>query len=989
MDRHWLLSPFNHFHLLFLFLYLFFSLATSLNRDGQILLRLRACLSDPNGVFASWDGANDTPCNWTGISCNPITSAVEAINLDNLNLSGDFPAMACQIPTLKNLSLGDNNLGNGISQRDISLCFRLHYLNLGYNIFSGPLPEFLPEFAELRWLNLSGCNFSGDIPASFGQFPRLQNLTLGNNLLNGTIPPFLTNLTDLIALEIGYNPFTPSPLPLEIGKLEKLQNLWVATANLIGKIPESIGKLGSLANLDLSGNMLTGSIPESIGGLKSVTQIELYDNQLSGFLPVSLGNLKSLKNFDVSFNNLSGKWPEEFARNSLVSINLYMNNLEGPIPEVLGLNTELENLVIYDNKFSGQLPANLGRNSNLVMLDVARNLLEGNLPPYLCRRNKLEILTITGNKFSGQLPESYSHCTSLIRVRIGDNPITGNIPSSFWGLPRVLFLDLSNMKLEGPISSDIAKARNLSHLNVSGNGFSGNLPESLCLLRELAKVDAGTNSFSGPLPYCLTQMRNLQRLNLTGNRFSGEIPASVGSWVSMVMLDLSNNSFSGSIPPELGYLLLLNYLDLSLNSFTGSIPEELGNLPLRFFNVSYNNLSGKVPKAFDDTGFLHSLIGNSHLCSPDLKPLPTCKRPGNIKQLWYLTAILVILAILAFSCVLCLYRKYRVRIHQRPGLQNHSSSPWRIIPFHRLSLKEDEILSSIDEANLIGSGGSGKVYKARLKCGEIVAVKRLFLTGKQDFDGGFQAEVETLGKIRHKNIVKLLCCLFKSDMKILVYEYMENGSLGALLHGSKGGELGWEKRLEIAVGSACGLAYLHHDCEPAVVHRDVKANNILLGGDYSARVADFGLAKLLPRRSCGDGSEMSSVAGSYGYIAPEYGYTLKVNEKSDIYSFGVMLLELVTGRQPIDSSFGENRDVVKWVNDAACSGALDEVHDSRFTSPTPLQKMQMENVLSLALLCTSPVPNSRPSMRRVLQVLKDVQWHPFNTAKGFSSHNIS
>lgn len=250
-----------------------------------------------------------------------------------------------------------------------------------------------------------------------------------------------------------------------------------------------------------------------------------------------------------------------------------------------------------------------------------------------------------------------------------------------------------------------------------------------------------------------------------------------------------------------------------------------------------------------------------------------------------------------------------------------------------------------------------------------------------DMKAVFQSEVETLGRIRHNNVVKLLMSFMGEDFKVLVYEYLVNGSLGDTLHGEKGGVLlDWPTRFSIAVGAAHGLAYLHHDCVPPIVHRDVKSNNILLDEEFRPRVADFGLAKSLLQDVKEGNRVMSRIAGSCGYIAPEYAYTLKVDEKSDVYSFGVVLLELITGKRPNDDSFGENKDIVKWVTEAAISSPeqgtgisriyLDQLVDPKM-NPTTSYYEEIEKVLNVALLCTSAFPMNRPSMRRVVELLKN------------------
>ncbi|MCL7043685.1 hypothetical protein MKW94_005227 [Papaver nudicaule] len=967
----------NSMHLFFIILLLLLvtqishtnSLPTK--KDIQILLQTKSShLDDTAGNLNDWANSTTTsPCNWTGVSCDPLTLSINSIDLTGLTISGNFPSNFCRIKSLQNLSLADNFLTGSISTKQLSPCSNLQFLNLSYNLFVGNLPEFIPVFKNLRWLDLAQNNFSGDIPSSFGSFPKLQLLSVFGNLLNGTIPSTLTHLTELTRCELAYNPFTPGPLPADIGRLTKLKNLWLPYTNLIGEIPDTIGGLIALENLDLSNNELSGKIPESIGMLQNVKQIELYSNRFSGELPMSLGNLSNLIHFDASMNSLTGLIPEKFAALQLLSLGLNDNNLEGAIPESLVTNTKLEELKLFNNRFSGKLPEKLGENCNLEEFDVSGNSFSGNLPSLLCNRKKLKRLIAFNNRLSGNFPESYGECDSLTYVRIFNNEMSGNIPVSVWRLPRMYLLEIKNNRFDGAVPSAISGSRELAQLRISGNRFSGEFPVGICQLSELEVVDASQNRFSGELPVCVTELRKLGKLDLQENMFSGEIPSNVSLWIHLTGLNLSRNRFYGEIPSELGSLPDLNYLDLSENLLSGEIPSRLTNLKLNKFNISGNNLSGRIPVGFDNDFYLPSLIGNPKLCSSHLKPFRPCPKTKFVT--WFLVAFFLILCLLLLLSLLWFLKRKSM------STAENVKPSWNLTSFHIMSINEHEILGSITEENLIGSGGSGKVYRARLKTGQSVAVKRLWdVNAKKGRLSSYQSEVETLGRIRHANIVKLLFSCAGEDLRVLGYEYMENGSLGDVLHGDKGGVLlDWQKRFKIAVGAAQGLAYLHHDCVPAILHRDVKSNNILLDEEFCPRIADFGLAKMLQLVDGKEESAMSLIAGSYGYIAPEYAYTMKVTEKSDVYSFGVVLMELVTGKRPTDSFFDENNDIVKWVTDAAttsedhCS-SLRHLMDTRIC-PTSSDYTEMEKVLNVALLCTSAFPMNRPSMRRVVEFLKD------------------
>ncbi|CAA6667447.1 unnamed protein product [Spirodela intermedia] len=884
--------------------------------DADILLMAKAAhLDDPYGRLREWVPSS-SPCNWTGVGCSSVSGVVIFIDLSGAGIFGGFPSEFCRISTLRRLSLGTTS--------STEHCRR--------NLFVGSIPELSPPFNDLQVLDLAQNNFSGEIPASFGVLPSLRVLNLFGNLLSGKIPPFLGNLSELEMFNLAYNPYEEGPLPAEIGNLTKLVNLWLPFSSLIGEIPKTIGNLERLTNLDLSHNKLTGKIPTSMGRLKSIVQIELYENRLTGELPESLGNLTSLLRFDASENGLRGTLPERFTGLHLTSLALNDNLLEGRIPRSLAANPSLVILKLFNNNFSGEIPAELGRNSDLILFDVSTNNLVGGLPKYLCNGGKLDSLIAFKNKLSGELSSTYGSCTSLKNIRIFNNMFSGEFPKRVWGLPRLTTIEIYGNLFEGSVSPLISQVHGLTKLLISGNNFSGDIPVEI-------------------FPSCIAQMKNLQTLELQGNLFSGMIP--VGAWPLLTKLNLSRNRFSGEIPGELADLPVLTYLDLSENSLIGEIPPRLGELKLNYFNLSDNDLAGRVPAGLATKLFLYGLLGNPGLCSDaNLSPIPTCSTPLRRVFSGLTLATMITAALLLASALAILTKsfwKHRGNKGQRPG------RPWMVTSFHRVGFDMADIIDCMTEENLIGTGSSGRVYRGRLKTGQAVAGETATAAR------AFCAEVEALGRARHRNIVNLLFSCAAEGTMVLVYEYMENGSLGEALHGEKGGSslLGWSQRAKIAVGAAQGLAYLHYDCDPPIIHRDIKSNNILLDGDYCARVGDLGLARTMQKCEA-----MSHVAGSCGYIAPEYAYTLKVDEKSDVYSFGVVLLELVTGRRP-------------WAADAVVAAAeggeravaLRALIDQQL-NPSSEEVEGMLRVLDVALACTCASPANRPSMRRVVELLQ-------------------
>ncbi|KAM7525068.1 hypothetical protein LguiA_014970 [Lonicera macranthoides] len=958
--------------LLLLQLFFFFlspQLIFSLNQEGLYLQKIKLNFDDPNAVFSTWNDRDDDPCNWYGVTCNSLTRSVYSLDLSSSNIAGPFPPLLCRLNALRYLSLFNNSV-NSTLPSDLSTCQNLLHLDLSQNLLTGTLPQTLPDLTNLKYLDLTGNNFSGDIPPSFAKFRRLEVLSLVENLLDGQIPAFLGNITTLKQLNLSYNPFLPGPIPPEFGNLTNLEVMWLTDCNLVGQIPDSLSRLGRLVDLDVAVNHLNGIIPSSLTALTGAVQIELYNNSLSGRLPErGWSNMTALRLFDASMNDLNGTIPDELCKLPLESLNLYENKLEGYLPESIAKSPNIYELRLFGNRLSGELPRDLGKNSPLMFVDVSNNQFSREIPEGLCDKGVLEEFLVIYNSFSGKIPASLGECRSLTRVRLAYNKLSGEVPAGIWGLPSITLLELVGNLFSGVIAKTIAGAESLSALIISKNNFSGSIPEELGLLENLVEFSGSDNQFSGLLPASIVKLEQLGRIDLHGNALSGELPSGIHSLKKLNELNLAYNDFYGNIPEEIGSLSVLNYLDLSSNRFSGKIPSGLQNLKLNQLNLSNNHLSGDIPALYAKEIYKNSFLGNPGLCG-DINGLCDGRNePKSLSYVWLLRSIFMLAGIVLIVGVFWFYWKY---MNFKKAKRAIDKSKWTLMSFHKLGFSEYEILDSLDEDNVIGAGSSGKVYKVVLSNGEAVAVKKLWggskMVEEKAKDDGFEAEVETLGKIRHKNIVRLWCCCTTRDCKLLVYEYMPNGSLGDLLHSNKSGLLDWPVRFRIALDSAEGLSYLHHDCVPPIVHRDVKSNNILLDGDFGARVADFGVAKAVDAIGKGSNKSMSVIAGSCGYIAPEYAYTLRVNEKSDIYSFGVVMLELVTGRLPVDPEFGE-KDLVKWVCTTLDQKGLDHVLDSKLDL---CFKEEICKVLNVGLLCTSPLPINRPSMRRVVKMLQEI-----------------
>ncbi|XP_031283625.1 receptor-like protein kinase 5 [Pistacia vera] len=939
-----------------------------------ILLNIKQELGNPPSL-SSWN-ATSSPCDWPEITC--IENSVTNISFQNKAITQKIPPTICNLKNLTYLDLSLNNIPGEFP--DILNCTRLEILDLSQNLFVGPLPNDVDRLSALQYINFGANNFSGYIPPSIGRLSELQVLYLYQNEFDGTFPKEIGNLSNLVVLGLAFNEkMKPASIPVEFGKLKKLQTLWINEANLMGEIPDSLTNLTSLETLSLAINQLTGPIPSGLFSLKNLTSLYLFHNKLSGELPNSFEG-RNLVELDLSANNLTGSIPEDLGKlQNLRLFNLFSNQFSGKLPPSIGLMPSLTGFRLFENKLSGVLPPEIGLHSKLEAFEVSSNQFSGQLPQHLCAAGVLTGVVAFSNNLSGEVPKSLGNCSSLRTVQLYDNKFSGEIPSGIWTTFNLSSLILNNNAFSGELPSKLAW--NLTRLEISDNRFSGQIPAGVASWKNLVVFKASNNLFSGEIPVELTSLSRLTTLLLDRNQLSSTLPSRIISWQTLTTLNLSRNEFSGKIPAAFGSLPDLLYLDLSGNQFSGEIPPEFGRLRVTILNLSSNKLSGKIPPELNNLAYEDSFFNNSNLCvdTPILN-LPSCntklRDSGKIspKHLALVLTLVFFVLLVAILLGLFVIRDYQNR------RQKQDLATWKLTSFHRLDFTESNILSNLTESNLIGSGGSGQVYRIAVnRSGEFVAVKRIWNNRKLDekLEKEFIAEIQILGTIRHSNIVKLWCCISSENSKLLVYEYMENHSLDRWLHARKRRSastgtnsvhhvvLDWPTRLQIATGAAQGLCYMHHDCSPQIIHRDVKSSNILLDSEFKAKIADFGLAKMLAKQ--GEPHTMSAVAGSFGYFAPEYAYTKKVNEKIDIYSFGVVLLELVTGKEP--NIGDEHSNLAEWAwRHYAEEKPIMDVFDPEIKESDYLE--QMTNVFKLGLICTSTLPNDRPSMKDVSEILR-------------------
>ncbi|WOL03601.1 hypothetical protein Cni_G12321 [Canna indica] len=931
-----------------LLLFSIIPISSSMSLEANVLLQIKSQLNDPLNFLESWTESR-SPCEFAGVHCDTVSNQVIGISLPNISLSGKLSP-------------------------SISLLHNLTILELGGNTISGTVPLTLANCTSLRVLNLSTNSFTGHLP-DLSSLQNLQVLDLSTNSFTGKFPAWVGKLSGLVELGLAENNFDVGEIPESIGNLKSLTWLFLAQCNLQGKIPPSIYGLTSLGTLDFSRNQITGQLSKSILNLSSLYKIELYQNNLTGEIPPELGNLTGLKEFDISRNQFTGKLPPEVGNlKELTLFHVYTNGFWGELPQGFGDLKFLVSFSVYENNFSGAFPPNLGRFSPLNKIDISENNFTGEFPRFLCQNKKLQFLLALDNNFSGEFPESYAECKTLVRFRISQNRFTGRIPDSLWGLPSAVIIDVADNDFVGGISSDIGMSASLTQLYVQNNRLYGELPAELGSLPQLQKLFAFNNSLSGKIPSEFGNLKQLSSLHLEDNLLTGIIPPELGKCDSLVDLNLAENSLSGDIPASLALLTSLNSLNLSQNFISGSIPDGLQTLKLSSIDLSENQLAGRIPPDLLLIAGDEAFVGNTGLCMDETgreryKGLSFCSLGHDQKDIIRKRVFLVLFVLSAMVVLLCglafvSYQSFKLEEQNKiRDLEEgkEKDSEWMLESFHPAELDPEEI-ANLDEENLIACGGSGKVYRLDLnKNRGTFAVKKLWKTMGAKV---LRAETDVMGKIRHRNILKLYACLSGRGSNYLVLEYMPNGNLYQALHRKiKGGqpELDWSKRYKIALGAAKGIMYLHHDCSPAIIHRDIKSTNILLDEEYEAKIADFGIAKFAEE------SQSSCFAGTHGYIAPELAYSAKVTEKSDTYSFGVVLLELITGRNPTDPHF-EGQDIVSWVTTSLGGQNLVEIYDPMVSV---FAEESMGKMLKIAIHCTSKLPSSRPTMREVVNMLID------------------
>ncbi|XP_016184015.1 probably inactive leucine-rich repeat receptor-like protein kinase IMK2 [Arachis ipaensis] len=687
---------------------------------------------------------------------------------------------------------------------------------------------------------------------------------------------------------------------------------------------------------------------------------------------------------DSGIGACSGGWAGiKCVNGEVIAIQLPWRGLGGRISEKIGQLQALRKLSLHDNVLAGSVPFSLGFLPNL------------------------RGVYLFNNKLSGSIPPSIGSCPMLQSFDVSNNSLTGNIPASLVNSSRIFRINLSFNSLTGSIPRSFTMSQSLTILALQHNNLSGSIPSELSALSRLQNLDLSHNAINGSFPASFSNLSSLVSLNLEGNKLESHIPDNLDRLHNLSMLNLKNNKFNGQIPPTIGNISGIRQIDVSGNKFIGEIPDSLTKLAnLTSFNVSYNNLSGHVPSLLTKRFNSSSFVGNLELCgylskpctspppsnlpvqTPNPSPKPHHHRKLSTKDIILIVAGILLLILLLLCCFLlcCLIRKRAASSRKGAKATSKASASARSVekggaggevesggeaggklvhfdgPF---VFTADDLLCAT--AEIMGKSAYGTAYKATLEDGNQVAVKRLrekSTKGPKEFE----AEVASLGKIRHPNLLALRAYyLGPKGEKLLVFDYMPKGSLASFLH-ARGPEIviDWPTRMKIAIGVTRGLSYLHN--QESIVHGNLTSGNILLDEQTNAHITDFGLSRLMTTSA---NTNIIATAGSLGYNAPEISKTKKPNMKSDVYSLGVIILELLTGKPPGEPTNG--MDLPQWVASIVKEEWTNEVFDLELMTDAPAIGDELLNTLKLALHCVDPSPAARPEAQQVLQQLEEIK----------------
>ncbi|KAK6931703.1 Protein kinase domain [Dillenia turbinata] len=798
---------------------------------------------------------------------------------------------------------------------------------------------------------------------------------------------------------------------------KRITRIQIERQNLKGTLPPNLNKLSALQFLSLHSNEISGPLP-NLSGMSSLDTLMLHNCNFTS-VPINFfDEMIGLREVYI-YNNPFSEWSIPRGLTNVVGLQIFSAdgaNITGNIPDFLGNFLSLEQLHLSSNRLEGGLPQSFA-DSRIKSLwlngQSSPNRLNGSIEVLQNMTNLNEVF-LNMNQFTGPLPD-FSGLTGLQKLNLRDNRFTGPVPASLVNLPSLKELKLTNNLLQGvapdfskPVGLDLDLRQGSNRFCVDVNTTGGDCDPRVNIMLSIAK------SFGYP-----AQLAE----NWRGNDPCGGWPGIVCSNGNITVITFVNKGLEGTISSNFSMLVNLQSLNLANNNLTGTIPKELATLPnLKLLDVSNNRLYGEIPKFRPDV--TAKTDGNPDIGKDDppsgTPPSPHGDDPEKggkgSKNAGVVVGVIfaVVIVVAATVCGVCLYRRKKsfhrvqssteVAIHPRHSGSDNDAVKITVAGSQALSEPSSytssgprdvhlieagnmvisiqvlrEVTSNFSEQNILGRGGFGTVYKGELHDGTKIAVKRMEsgVLGEKGLTE-FKSEIAVLTKVRHRHLVALQGYCLEGSERLLVYEYMPQGTLSRHLfdwrqEGLK--PLEWTRRLSIALDVARGVEYLHGLAHQSFIHRDLKPSNILLGDDMRAKVSDFGLVRLAPE---GKGSIETRLAGTFGYLAPEYAVTGRVTIKVDVYSFGVILMELITGRKALDDSQPEESvHLVTWFRRMIMNDTFKKAIDTSIDHNEETIA-SIKTVAELAGHCCAREPYQRPDMSHIVNVLSSLvdKWKP-------------
>ncbi|GMY21966.1 probable LRR receptor-like serine/threonine-protein kinase At1g56130 [Fagus crenata] len=886
-----------------------------------------------NSIFQQWDAQAGSLWNTNGDPCSGSAlddgTEIEGDTMNNPAIKCVCNGTTCHITQLKVCAL---NKRGRIPEELVALKY-LTFLKIDQNYFTGPLPAFIGNLSALKKLSIGINAFSGTIPKELGNLKELTVLAFGSNNFSGTLPPELGNLVNLSKCNYMDSCGLGGEIPSTFANLTNMHTMWASDSPFTGKIPDFIGNWTKLTSLRYQGNSFTGPIPSSFSKLTSLESLRIGDiYNVSSSLDF-IKNLKSLSNLVLRNVLITGSIPSDIGEyQSLQTLDLSFNNLTGEIPSGLFNISSLQDLFLGNNSLSGILPSI--KSYKLQNIDLSYNRLSGRFPSWVAASLNLQLNLVANN---------FIFDSSNISVLPGLNCLQRNFPCN----------------RNSPVYANFS-------IKCGGNGMPAegivyeaeNSPSFGATWFYVTQIEKWAVSNVGSLAERNNQSYVQNSLaQVTGTKtpelyqYSRMSPGSLRYYG----LGLDNGLYNGS----------LELKDFDISKEAGGVKRAIRKNFVA--NVSENYLeihlfwAGKGTCCVPVQGYYGPLISAIHVASDFVSTVPGIlpSTPGKKSKLGLIVGIAVPVGVVTLILIFVVFYMKRKSLHHNeeellgmcPGPNTFSYAELR-------SATED-----FNPSNKLGEGGFGPVFKGTLSDGRMVAVKQLSVASHQG-KSQFITEISTISVVQHRNLVKLYGCCIDGDRCLLVYEYLENRSLDQALFGKSNLRLDWPTRFSVCLGTARGLAYLHEESRPRIVHRDVKASNILIDGELCPKISDFGLAKLYDDTK----THISTrVAGTIGYLAPEYAMRGHLTEKADVFGFGVVALEILSGRPNSDNSLDTDKIyLLEW------AWTLHENNQSlRLVDPTltEFDEGEATRVIAVSFLCTQASPMMRPSMSRVVAML--------------------